>query len=169
MIPQAAEETTLPMKNIGKLMIVSILIAVFWYCLIIFAVSMLMSRSEIMNASLCTTEALASAWGSIGGWASVVVVAGGIAGIMSSWNAFLAAGRRVLFAMAENDMLPKFFSKIHPKYKTPSNDILFLGLISCLAPMFGKVMMSRGNHRYCSCDPYAHFISAGNAFRSPDQ
>lgn len=141
-IPQAAEETTLPIKIIGKLMIFSILIAVFWYCLIIFAVSMLMDRASIMDADLCTAEALASAWGSYGGFASVVVVVGGIAGIMSSWNAFLVAGSRVLFAMSENNMLPRFFSKIHPKYKTPSNAILFLGSISCLAPLFGKVMMT---------------------------
>ena len=35
-------------------------------------------------------------------------------------------------------MLPPIFSKIHPKYKTPFVGVLFIGILSCVSPFFGR-------------------------------
>ena len=42
-------------------------------------------------------------------------------GIITSWNSFLMGGSRALYSMAESYMVPKFFAKLHPQYKTPVN------------------------------------------------
>ena len=39
-------------------------------------------------------------------------------------------GSRMLFALAENDELPRFFRTIHPRYRTPSNAIIFTTLVA---------------------------------------
>lgn len=46
----------------------------------------------------------------------------------------LVSVARVFFAMGRDGALPfsKFFSKVHPKYKTPSNSILFIAVVSLL-------------------------------------
>ena len=48
-IPQAAEEIDVPYKKIGKIMLLSIFLAVAWYLLIIFAVCYIMPQSAIVG------------------------------------------------------------------------------------------------------------------------
>ena len=70
-----------------------------------------------------------------------ILIIGGMAGILSSWNSFFMGGSRAIYALAEAKCLPAFLTKIHPKYKTPSNAVLLIGAISCIAPFFGRAMM----------------------------
>lgn len=67
-----------------------------------------------------------------------VLVIGGVAGIVTSWNAFIIGASRILYAMAERGMISKWFAYIHPKYKTPTNAILFLGALAFFAPLLGR-------------------------------
>ena len=71
----------------------------------------------------------------------IVLVIGGIAGIMTSWNAFIIGGSRVLYAMGQANMLPKWFGKLHSKYNTPGNSILFIGILATISPFFGSPML----------------------------
>lgn len=139
-IPQAAEEIALPFKKIGKIIIFSIFMAVLWYSLIILAVSVIMTRGEIDHAALVTADAMKKAFNDSQVMANILIV-GGMAGILSSWNSFFMGGSRAIYALAEAKCLPKFLTKIHPKYKTPTNAVLLIGGISCVAPFFGKAMM----------------------------
>src|SRR5699024_1319456 len=41
-------------------------------------------------------------------------------------------------AMAIRGMLPAWFAKMHPKYHTPSNAIIFLTVLAFLAPLLGR-------------------------------
>jgi amino acid transporter len=43
--------------------------------------------------------------------------------------------------MANHGMLPAWFGKLHPKFRTPSNAILAIGLLSITAPLFGRVLL----------------------------
>ncbi|EMU54344.1 MAG: hypothetical protein PWP67_2686 [Clostridium butyricum] len=139
-IPQAAEEINVPFKNIGKIMILSIVMAVIWYILIIIAVSMVMTKSQLDTSTLVTADAMKNAFfGSE--MAAKVVIIGGMAGIVTSWNSFFMGGSRAIYSLAESKMLPGFLAKLHPKYKTPTNAILLIGGISVVAPFFGRAMM----------------------------
>lgn len=140
-IPQTAEECDIPPRKLGRLMMISILMAAGWYCLIIYCVSTLMTHEQILAAELCTADALVGAWNG-SSLARYVVVIGGMAGILTSWNAFLAAGSRVMLSMGESGMLPAWFTRIHPKYNTPSNAVLFIGGASMIAPFFGKQLLT---------------------------
>lgn len=139
-IPQAAEEIAIPFKQIGKVILVSIASAVAWYALIILAVSVLLTKNEMQSSVLVTADAMKNAYGGYGVMANVLII-GGMAGILSSWNSFFMGGSRAIYALAEAKCLPSFLTKIHPKYKTPSNAILLIGFISCIAPFFGRAMM----------------------------
>jgi amino acid transporter len=70
-----------------------------------------------------------------------VLVLGGVAGILTSWNAFVIGGSRLLFALAESGMVPAVFGKLHPKYRTPYAAIIAIGLVSCIAPLFGRTVL----------------------------
>lgn len=138
-IPQAAEEIAIPFKQIGKIIIISIFMAVLFYSLIILAVSVMLSRQEIGASTLVTADAMGKAYNS--DLMAKILIIGGMAGIFSSWNSFFMGGSRAIYALAEAHCLPQFLTKIHPKYKTPTNAILLIGAISTLAPFLGEAMM----------------------------
>jgi amino acid transporter len=135
-IPQAAEEIDLPYKQIGKVLIISVLMAVAWYIFIVVAVAMALSAEEAAASSLATADAMTAVFG--GGWAGKLLVLAGIGGIITSWNAFLVGGSRAVYAMAHAHMLPAFLGKMHPRYNTPVNAILLIGALSVIAPLFGR-------------------------------
>lgn len=140
-IPQAAEEINMPFNKIGKILILSIVMAVSWYALVIFSVSMTMKPWEMETSILVTADAMKFAFGGKQIAAQILIIAG-LAGIISSWNAFLMGGSRAIYSLAQAKMLPSFLATLHPKYKTPTNAILLIGLCSCVAPFFGKVMLT---------------------------
>ncbi|GCD84410.1 amino acid permease [Parageobacillus thermoglucosidasius] len=135
-IPQVAEEMNIPMKAIGKILILSVGFAAMWYILIILSVSLGLSPDQLENTKLATADAMAVVFGSP--IFAKILILGGIAGIITSWNAFIIGASRIMFAMAEEGVLPKWFGKIHPKYKTPGNAILFIGFLSTLSPLLGR-------------------------------
>jgi len=138
-IPQAAEEIDLTRPAIGKFLIISLVIAVLWYIGVAWSVGRTLPLIEAQNSTLATADAMTNAWG--GKWAGILLVIGGVLGILSSWNAFLIGGSRLLYAMAQSHMLPSFLAKIHPKYNTPVNAILLIGGLATLAPLFGRKML----------------------------
>lgn len=64
----------------------------------------------------------------------MALLAAGIAfgGDFSTLNSSIAVPPRYLFAMAREGSMPKFFAKLHPKYKTPWISIIFLGVLSLI-------------------------------------
>ncbi len=139
-IPQAAEEINVPVKKIGNIMLLSIIMAIAWYALIIFAVSFVMDEKSMVDSVLVTADAMKLAFGNQPIAANILII-GGLAGIITTWNSFFMGGSRAIYALSEARMLPKFLGKLHPKHKTPTTAIVLIGLISCLAPFFGRKMM----------------------------
>jgi amino acid transporter len=139
-IPQAAEEINVPLKKIGSVLILSIIMAITFYVMIIVAVSLVMTKGELETSSLATADAMKKAFFNSSAAAKVLII-GGMAGIISSWNSFFVGGSRAIYAMAESNMLPAFLSKLHPKYKTPVNAVLLIGIICFIAPFFGRKML----------------------------
>lgn len=135
-IPQVASEIKAPPKIIGRILIISIISSVVFYLLIVFGVSVGLTESELSLSSLATADAMVNLFGSQ--WFGTVLVIGGVAGIITSWNAFIIGGSRILYAMSARSMIPKWFGFIHPKYKTPTNAIVFLGILAFVAPFLGR-------------------------------
>ena len=142
-IPQAAEEINVDLKKIGKILILSIVLAVAFYGLVVLAVGFIMAAKDIAlsqeGSGLVTADAMAKAFGSTA--MSKVLIIGGMCGIITSWNSFLMGGSRAMYSMAESYMIPKFFSKLHPRFKTPVNALYLVGALTVLAPFAGRKML----------------------------
>jgi APA family basic amino acid/polyamine antiporter len=134
-IPQAAEEIDLPFRDIGTALILSVVMAIAWYALVILGVGMVMNGEQLAGADLVTAEANAIIYGDLGG---TILLLTGLAGIITSWNALIVGASRAIYAMAKDGMLPHFLGEIHPRYHTPMNAILLIGLLSVISPFFGR-------------------------------
>jgi len=136
-IPQAAEEINLPPREIGTVLMFSVVLAIVWYILIVLGVSLAFSPADLQKTGgVVAAEAATKTYG--GEWAGTLIIFVGLAGILTGWNSFLIGGSRAIYAMAHARMLPAFLGKLHPRYKTPSNAILLIGLITLPAPLLGR-------------------------------
>ena len=138
-LPQSAEEINLPPRRIGWLLVLSLLMAVLWYGAVSFAVSMALDPTALESSSMATADAATSLWN--GRWAGTILIIGGVGGILTSWNAFIIGGSRVMFALSESGFLPPAFSRLHPRYKTPYVGVLVLGLMASISPFFGRTIL----------------------------
>jgi len=138
-IPQSAEEIDLPPARIGLLLIVSVFLAVAWYSLVSLGVAVSMPTADLAASSMATGDAATVLWGHPA--AGSLLVLGGVAGILTSWNAFVIGGSRVLFALAETGLVPEVFARLHPKYHTPYVGVIAIGILSLIAPLFGRTVL----------------------------
>ena len=135
-IPQAAEEINLPFKEIGRVLMISVILAVFWYSFIILGTALMLDPAALEQSSLAVPDAMQAAFQAP--WAGNLMILAGIAGIITSWNAFYIGGSRAIYALAHSGMLPAFLARLHPKHRTPTNAILVMGALSSIAPLFGR-------------------------------
>lgn len=142
-IPQAAEEINVPLKKLGLLLIISIILAVSFYAFIVLAIGLSLNGQEINSSlisnSLVAADAIKTLFNSE--IMAKILIIGGMCGILTSWNSFLIGGSRAIFSMAESYMIPYSFAKLHKEYKTPTNAILLIGGLSIIAPFFGRAVL----------------------------
>ncbi len=143
-IPQIAPESNIPYRKLGQIIIVSVLMAVLFYSIIIVATGFGASKEFIVESNgsqngLIVSDMLAALMNSpvIG----KLVILGGLAGIVTSWNSFMIGASRVLFAVSEKGLIPATFSKISGKRGVPVNAILLVGAVTVAAPFFGRRML----------------------------
>lgn len=137
-IPQAAEESGIKLnpKNLGKAVIISILVGAAFYAIVILALSVCMPWQETIKFDLPTANAFRVAFGY--DWAAKLVLLAAFFGLITSFNGFFIAATRVVFAMGRGGLLPKWFGDVDEKYHTPKNAIIFVGLITLIGPFVGR-------------------------------
>jgi amino acid transporter len=135
-IPQIAEEIEIPFRAVGRLIVLSILIALGWYALVQWTVGLTMDAEALAGRELATADAMTVVYRSP--WGGRVLVFGGMMGILTSWNAFFLGASRLVFAMARGGMLPGIFARLHPRHGSPVAAVALITALSMLAPFFGR-------------------------------
>jgi len=132
-IAQAGDETIDPRRNLPKAMIYSIFIVVFTYVGVAFAAIV-----GVKNVGQVPWEWIGSFGGKgfgeavsqlIPSYGNILVTITVIFASTSALNATVFSATRASYALGRDNMLPPFFSKLHPKRRTPYIALLFTGLI----------------------------------------
>ena len=140
-IPQSAEEYNFSHKKSTGIMISAILVAAILYIAVsaVTAVGVepwqnLLAQRHNWPTGYVVRNTL--------GLAGMIVL--GIAmfcAVVSGMNAFYISTSRLMYAMAKEGSLPKWFGKLTPKYSTPRNAIIFTMIMSLFAPWFGREIL----------------------------
>jgi amino acid transporter len=140
-IPQAAEESGKKVnpKDIGKAVIISIIVGFMFYVIVIVALSLCLPWHETTKFEMPTADVFRVAFGYE--WITNMVLFAAFLGLITSLNATFLAGSRVLFASGRGALLPKWFGEINEKYRTPKNAIIFVGIITLIGPFVGKASL----------------------------
>lgn len=137
-IPQGAEESGIELdpKNLGKAIVISILIGAAFYGIVILALSLCMPWQETIKFEMPTATAFQTAFGYT--WATKLVLFAAFLGLITSFNGFFIAASRIVFSIGRGGLLPKWLGDVDKKHQTPKNAILFVGLITLLGPFVGR-------------------------------
>lgn len=107
------------------------------YIIVSLATASVLPWQELVsgNPVWATGIAMDASMGSIG---VIVLVTGVVMGICSGINGFFLTNSRLLYGMSRAKVLPGWFGKIHPKYNTPTNGVVFTMFFALCAPWFGR-------------------------------
>ncbi len=122
----AAEEAKRPQRDLPLAVIISLAVALCLYVAMSLIITGMAPYETLNNAA-----PVAKAFSNIGmKWITLIISAAAITGILSVLFSFMLAGSRIWFSMSRDGLLPKWFTKLHPKYKTPYRPTLLIGLIT---------------------------------------
>ena len=74
----------------------------------------------------------------LGASGALLVGAGSVISMTGNNAGQVLSGSRMLFALAEHGELPAFFGRIHPRYRTPANAVLFTSAVAVLLALSGS-------------------------------
>lgn len=116
-----AEEVKTPAHKIGKIIILSIGIAATYYILVLLSSAWIFPWKETAQMQMGSIDAFKAAGFPKLGTAAFVIA---FLGLGTSFLALFSAAPRLIYSLAEKEILPKYFAKIHPKYGTPSGAVV---------------------------------------------
>lgn len=150
-IPQAVEEIDFPERKTRFIMIGSIIFGGLVYVALNTITAMVVPAGYdswdtyiAVHKNLNGLEALPTfhvAYLVLGKTGLILIGLAVTGAILSGIMGFYMATSRLLYSMANAGVLPTAFNALHPKYKTPVYSILFILVISLVAPFFGRTAL----------------------------
>ena len=124
-VSTAAQEAKNPQRDMPIGIIGSLLICTVLYILVSGVATGIMSYRD-----LNVPDPIAVAADHAGlGWMSSLIKLGAIAGLSSVILVMLLGQSRILWTMADDGLMPKFVSKVHPKFRTPWITTILTGVV----------------------------------------
>ena len=139
-IPQAAEEYKFSHKQVLPIMMGAIMAGAFIYIAVAFVTAVVEPWDEMLasNPDWATGEMILEAIGYIGVFFIGIAM---LCAVISGMNAFYISSSRLMYSMSYADALPGQFGKLTPQ-GTPKLAIIFMMVLSLIAPWFGRQVLS---------------------------
>lgn len=133
-ISTTAEECKNPKRDLPLSMMYSLLI-----CTVLYVLIALVLTGIVPYKNLNVGDPLAYVFGAEGAnlpWVSSMVAGSALIALFSVLLVFQLGQPRIWMVMGRDGLLPKIFSRIHPKFKTPSFATIITGLITSIPCLF---------------------------------
>lgn len=136
-ISTTAEECKNPQKDLPKGMMWAIII-----CTILYIVIALVLTGMVKYSDLNVGDPLAFVFEKLDlKWLSGIIAVSAIVAMASVLLVFQLGQPRIWMAMSRDGLLPKVFSRVHPKYKTPSFSTVVTGFVVAVPALFLNLTM----------------------------
>ena len=136
-ISTTAEECKDPQRDLPKGMMWALII-----CTILYVVIALVLTGMVNYADLNVGDPLAFVFEKLDlKWMSGIIAVSAVVAMASVLLVFQMGQPRIWMSMSRDGLLPKRFSKVHPKYKTPSFATIVTGFVVAVPALFLNLTM----------------------------
>ncbi|MDI1255564.1 MAG: amino acid permease [Flavobacterium sp.] len=136
-ISTTAEECKNPQRDLPRGMMWAIII-----CTILYVVIALVLTGMVNYADLNVGDPLAFVFDKLNlKWMSGIIAVSAVVAMASVLLVFQMGQPRIWMSMSRDGLLPKRFSKVHPKYKTPSYATIVTGFVVAIPALFLNLTM----------------------------
>ncbi|MGA3402238.1 MAG: amino acid permease [Acetobacteraceae bacterium] len=127
-VSTAAQEAKNPQRDMPIGILGSLII-----CTILYVLMALVMTGMVPYQKLGVADPVAVAIDATGiGWLSVLVKFAALAGLTTVIFVLLFGQARILFSIAQDRLLPEFFSTVHPRFRTPFASQALIGVVVAL-------------------------------------
>jgi amino acid transporter len=136
-ISTTAEECKDPQRDLPKGMMWAIII-----CTILYVIIALVLTGMVNYSDLNVGDPLAFVFDKLDlKWMSGIIAVSAVVAMASVLLVFQMGQPRIWMSMSRDGLLPKRFSKVHPKYKTPSYATIVTGFVVAIPALFLNLTM----------------------------
>lgn len=128
-----AEEIKNPRRWVPLSIILGLAITTIVYLLVNGAYLLVLSNTGVAQSERVASETMEWLVGPVGG---VFIAATAMISTFGTVNAGMLTGPRVFFAMAREKMFFEWVARVHPRYRTPGNAVVFLAGLGILNIIF---------------------------------
>ena len=133
-VSTAGQEAKDPAKDMPFGIIGSLIVCTVIYMLVAAIMTLLVPYQSlnVPDPVAVVVDSFGPAWG----WLAKIIKVGAIIGLTSVVLVLMYAQTRIFYTMARDGLLPKVFSRVHPRFKTPAINTVLVGVITAVAAGF---------------------------------
>jgi basic amino acid/polyamine antiporter, APA family len=132
-IPVPAGEALDPRRHVPFALIVTILVV-----MAVMTLTQIAAQAVLPDLAVHATPIADAAAVSLGSVGALLVGVGSVLSMTGNNAGQVLSGSRMLFALAEHGELPASFGRIHPRYRTPANAVLFTSVVAVVLALTGS-------------------------------
>ena len=136
-IVNVGEEVKNPKKNLPRAIVISVIISTIIYILVALSSVSIVNWKELADSNAPLSFVASRVLGSTG---SVVMSFIALFATSNTVLIFLLVGSRMMYGMSRDGSLPKVFSRVHKKTKTPFVSIFMVMIFSMLFVLLGNIV-----------------------------
>ena len=134
-ISTTAEECKNPQKDLPRAMFNTLIICTVLYCVLVLVLTGMTNYSQL-NVADPLAFVFQNQNSKLTNWIAAAISISAIFVIASVLLVYQLGQPRIWMSMSRDGLLPKIFSRIHPKYKTPSFSTVLTGVVVAIPAMF---------------------------------
>jgi amino acid transporter len=132
-VPVPAGEAKDPRHHVPFALVTTIVVVT-----VVFALAQAVVMSVLPTVTSSVTPIADAAALLMGGGGALLIGIGSVVSMTGNNAGQVLSASRMLFALAEQRQLPAFFGKVHPRFRTPANAVVFTSAVALVLALSGS-------------------------------
>ena len=132
-VPVPAGESLDPRRDVPFAMVATI-----GSVMIIMTLTQIVAQGVLVNVADHVTPIADAAAAFLGAAGALLIGVGSVVSMTGNNAGQVLSGSRMIFALAEQGQLPAFLARVHPRYRTPANAIVFTSAVALTLALSGS-------------------------------